>query len=375
MTRVFVNGISAKSGGGRSILTNFLKVARSRDDAFSYVVAVPAMDGYADLANERVSLVPMGRQSSNVLVPLASVGTLPQLIRRARCDLLFNLSDIPVATRVRQVFLFDWPYAAFPQSRAWQLSTAKDRVVRNAKLFFFKRLLPYVDVMIAQNDVLAEQLRLNYGLRDIHVIPNSVSVDNLGGGVERNFELGDGFKFLCLSRYYSHKNLELFVPLAEKFKAAGLKVKIVITISPEDGPGAKALLSEISNRRLSEIIINLGTVSMDHVPSLYKQTDALLLPTLLESFSGTYVEAMYHRRPIFTSDLPFAKGVCGSAAFYFDPDDAGATFDCLQAALEHPEKMSAKADAAARLRDTMPTWEDAYDAYSQAFLTSIRSGE
>lgn len=370
MVRVFVNGISAKSGGGRSILTNFLKVARSRDDAFSYVVAVPSMDGYADLVNERVSLVPMGRQSSTVLVPLASVGTLPLLIRRARCDLLFNLSDIPVATRVRQVFLFDWPYAAFPRSRAWQLSTFRDRAVRHVKLIFFKRLLHHVDVMIAQNDVLAEQLRLIYGLQDVQVIPNSVSVENIGGGVERNFELGDGFKFLCLSRYYSHKNLEILVPLAAKFKAVGLNAKIVITLSPEDGPGAEALLSEIENRRLGEIIINLGTVPMDHVPSLYMQTNALLLPTLLESFSGTYVEAMYHRRPIFTSDLPFARGVCGLAAFYFDPNDTDAIFDCLQAALERPGEMNAKADAAARLLNTMPSWEDAYDAYTQAFLTA-----
>lgn len=375
MARVFVNGISAKSGGGRSILTNFLKVARSRDDAFSYVVAVPSMDGYADLANERVSLVPMGWQSSNKMVPLASAVTLPGLIKRSRCDLLFNLADIPVATRVPQVFLFDWPYAAFPQSRAWQLSTAKDRAVRHAKLFFFKSFLPYVDLMIAQNDVLAEQLRLNYRLPDVQVIPNSVSVDNLSGGVERNFELSDGFKFLCLSRYYSHKNLEIFVPLAEKFKAAGLNAKIVITISPEDGPGSEALLTEIENRRLSEIIINLGTVSMDHVPSLYLQTNALLLPTLLESFSGTYVEAMYHRRPIFTSDLPFAKGVCGLAAFYFNPNNADAIFDCIQAALERPEEMNAKADAAARLLNTMPSWDDAYNAYSQTFLTVIRSGK
>ena len=31
------------------------------------------------------------------------------------------------------------------------------------------------------------------------------------------------------------------------------------------------------------------------------------MPTLLESFSGTYVESMYFEKPILTSDLDFAK--------------------------------------------------------------------
>jgi hypothetical protein len=49
---------------------------------------------------------------------------------------------------------------------------------------------------------------------------------------------------------------------------------------------------------------------MSDVPKWYKATQALLLPTLLESFSGTYIEAMHFERPIFTSNLDFAKEVC-----------------------------------------------------------------
>ena len=45
----------------------------------------------------------------------------------------------------------------------------------------------------------------------------------------------------------------------------------------------------------------------------------MILPTLLESFSATYIEAMFHGKTILTSDLDFARDVCGEAAFYFDP--------------------------------------------------------
>jgi glycosyltransferase involved in cell wall biosynthesis len=45
----------------------------------------------------------------------------------------------------------------------------------------------------------------------------------------------------------------------------------------------------------------------------------MLFPTLLESFSGTYIEAMHFGLPIITSDLDFAHTVCGDAAIYCDP--------------------------------------------------------
>ena len=60
---------------------------------------------------------------------------------------------------------------------------------------------------------------------------------------------------------------------------------------------------------------------MKDVPSLYRQCDGLLMPTLLESFSGTYVEAMFHNIPIFTSNFDFARDVCKDGAMYFDPFD------------------------------------------------------
>ena len=61
------------------------------------------------------------------------------------------------------------------------------------------------------------------------------------------------------------------------------------------------------------------TYAQSQLAAYYEHTDALLLPTLLESYSGTYNEAMRFHRPVLTSDLDFAHAVCGDAAVYFDP--------------------------------------------------------
>lgn len=367
MVKVFVNGISAKSGGGRSILTNFLKVASAAEDAYQYVVAVPDATTYRGFEDDRIKILPMPRQSRTVHIPLASVTSLPDCANAYGCDIIFNLSDIPIRTRLPQVFLFDWPYAAFPDSPAWHLSTLRERLLRHTKLYLFRRFLPFVDVMIAQNNVLADCLERHYGLKNISVVPNAVSIDNIASNNTHDFGLGEGTKLLCLSRYYSHKNIEIFLPLAEQIRNEGANIKIITTVAREDGQGAATFLENVVSRGLSNIIVNLGTIPMELVPSLYHQTNALLLPTLLESFSGTYVEAMFHKRPILTSDLPFAHGVCGSSAYYFDPADPQDIFKSISKMLTNQVDRKGKVSMAKDMLDEMPNWEQAYTAFTAIF--------
>jgi glycosyltransferase involved in cell wall biosynthesis len=134
-----------------------------------------------------------------------------------------------------------------------------------------------------------------------------------------DFKLPKGTLLLCLSRYYPHKNLEIFVPLAEEIKKRGLDFKIIITIDESQDRRVKPFLSLVRERGLDTIIINLGPVEMKNTPSLYKQCDGLLMPTLLETYCLPYVESMTHKRLILTSDMDFSRDVCGDAAVYFDP--------------------------------------------------------
>ena len=72
---------------------------------------------------------------------------------------------------------------------------------------------------------------------------------------------------------------------------------------------------------LAKNVINLGPIPQKSCPSVYKQCDALFAPTLLETFSAAYPEAMKMGKPILTSNYSFAKDVCQDAALYFDPLD------------------------------------------------------
>ena len=52
---------------------------------------------------------------------------------------------------------------------------------------------------------------------------------------------------------------------------------------------------------------------------MYKEIDASFVPTLLECFTANYPESMLMEKPILTSDLSFARELCGNSALYFDP--------------------------------------------------------
>jgi glycosyltransferase involved in cell wall biosynthesis len=102
---------------------------------------------------------------------------------------------------------------------------------------------------------------------------------------------------------------------------------------------------------------------MKNVPFLYKQCDALLMPTLLESFSGTYVEAMYHKKTIFTSDFDFAKVVCRDVAFYFNPFDENDILIQLEKAFNNMNLLQQKTDKAFRIVNEMDSWKDTMNKY------------
>ena len=257
---------------------------------------------------------------------------------------------------------------AYPDSYAWKLLDFKGRVVRYAKLFLFKKYLPKVNKIIAQNDALQKRLELLYGLECVSIIPNAVSLDAFK---EKYYDFGfaDGLKLLCLTCYYPHKNLEIFIPLAKLIRNRGLDIKIILTISKSQGKKAEQLLDEIKRNGLSDVIQNIGPVSMDSVPSLYKQTDGLLLPSLLESFSGTYIEAMYYKKPIYTSDFDFASCVCRDAAYYFDPLDAGDILEKILTSRKDLDAMRVKTEIGFCNMKNSPSWSQAFVMYDELFIS------
>ena len=123
----------------------------------------------------------------------------------------------------------------------------------------------------------------------------------------------DGCTLLTISTNNPHKNFAIIPNIALYLKRnfPDFKFRFLLTISEN-------ALGVISNE-IKDNILFLGWIDISECPFLYEQADIMFMPSLMECFTASYPEAMRMKKPIVTTDLEFARGLCGKAACYYKP--------------------------------------------------------
>lgn len=133
---------------------------------------------------------------------------------------------------------------------------------------------------------------------------------------------------LTLSSYYPHKNLEIIPSVIEELENRGYSnVRFLLTLK-------ETTFQKIYQGLDIHGIYNVGPVKPEECPTLYSYCDYMFLPSLAECFSASYPEAMIMKKPIITSDLSFARSICGNAAMYYKAMDSKAAADAIERLLK-----------------------------------------
>ena len=103
-------------------------------------------------------------------------------------------------------------------------------------------------------------------------------------------------------------------------KYPDFNIRFVLTCKEGD-----LTISEKSKRH----IVFVGKIDVSECPALYEQSDIMFMPSLMECFTATYPEAMRMEIPIVTTDLEFARGLCGDAACYYSAVDPAAAAEAI----------------------------------------------
>lgn len=189
-----------------------------------------------------------------------------------------------------------------------------------------------------ETEVIAEAVRKRFPSKPVTLIPNSCSQPFVCGrqasagktSILPEKKPGE-FRVVTLSRPYPHKRLEMVPRVAMHLQAHAPETRFQFYLSLD--PKRTAWL-KIARRAailgVREMVNTVGEVPPESAPAFYENADAMFLPTVLESFSAAYAEAMAMGVPIVTSDLPFARSICRGSALYFKPDDPRAAADCLR---------------------------------------------
>ena len=165
----------------------------------------------------------------------------------------------------------------------------------------------------------------------INIVKNTCAIEYLSYKNNLvNSSMQQNTKILTLSAYYPTKNLEIIPHVAKELSALlqNNDFEFVLTI-PKDTVEERSLMDTAKSLGVSNIVKNIGPVKLVDGPKLYRSCHIMFLPSLLETFSANYPEAMAMGLPIVTTNLGFAKDICRDAALYYPPKDAEAAARCI----------------------------------------------
>lgn len=314
--------------GGRVVGINFIKSLKDCAPDHKFLILAPPNVGYEELELPEGSRMMFYEGGSNPIRQWKyDTIVLPKIAQKYEPDVVFAMGNIGLVNPpCPQALLFHRPHLVYP-SIHYSRETKKARFLD----WFYKRrvksCLKKTKLVFCQTDVVKSRFNstFNFPLDKIEIMPNAVStfVQTETEKVDKPsvFSGSSHFNLFYLTRFYAHKNLEILLELFRNHTEELKNVRCILTINSGQHPNASDFLNKIRFYGLEKQILNVGPLNQDELAGYFCHADALLFPTLMESFSGTYLEAMHFGLPILTSDLDFAQYTCDNAAIYFDPWD------------------------------------------------------
>lgn len=160
----------------------------------------------------------------------------------------------------------------------------------------------------------------------ISVIPNTpaeIFWDNLDEKSYDRTVQGPITRIATIAAPHVNKNL-IIIPevLQALLKKLGVNASVEFHVTiPEGTQFYRNFMQLIDFYHLENCIVNHGYLTVAKCKDLLVDSDVLFMPTLLETSSATYYEAMLTDTPIVTTDLDFSHDACHNAALYYDPLD------------------------------------------------------
>lgn len=322
---LLINCSNLKVGGGLQVADSICNQLRR----YPYLHFIVVLSSYLSLTKDKIS------HYSNVEVFTYDIPDTIQSIIRGRDIFLDSLVDKNAVDAVLTVFGpsrwcpkvphlsgFAMPHIVIPESPFFK----RQPIFQKLKWKFWCKLREWsfkksADYFWTENPYISRRLERLLGDKKVFTVTNyynQVFDEPELWGKKHTIPEFDGVTCLTVSSYYAHKNLKIIIEVVRIMRVIhpDFHIRFVLTIDED-----QMLVPE----DVHSSFIFIGKVDVSECPHLYKQSDIMFMPSLLECFTATYPEAMRMAKPIVTTDLEFARGLCSDAACYYsavDPYDA-----------------------------------------------------
>lgn len=265
---------------------------------------------------------------------------------------------------------FAQPWIIYPHNELYGRMPVLKRLRTRLKYWVQAQFFKRSDILVVELEHVKEGLVRKLGIDParIHVVYNCVSALYRDKSLWKHVTMPDcngSIRLGFLGRNYLHKNTAVFPEiLGELHQRHGIKAKFYVTFREDEW--------QACSQAFRSACINVGPLTTAQCPNFYRGLDAVVFASLLECFSATPLEAMAMEKPLFASDRPFNRDICGNHAWYFDPLSPGDAADkiarmfmnggpeasALAAAREHAFSFSTPATRAAEYLSILDTHYD-----------------
>jgi len=329
-TRLLVNGLHSKSGGGVTYLRNVLPLF-ARDEE---------IDLHLCIQEDQRSLLPAGMENVTLHVlphPLTfwrllfwEQISLPRLARRIAADATFSPANYgPVFSPNTVILIRNAIHVAFVERRPIKFVYWAGVYAATAlSLIRCRRAIAVSEY--ARRSVTAGLLK---GLRDrIRVIPHGV--DPMYTPPPANAKREDFI--LAVSDVYVQKNLTNLLFAVARLRPYHPSISLRIAGSFIDADYYETLKRIVDNENLADHVQFLGQVSPANLVDLYRRCAVFIFPSVVETFGNPLVEAMASAAPIASSNTAAMPEVVGDAGLLFDPTDVDAIAVAINKFIRNP---------------------------------------
>lgn len=358
--RILVNATSLAVGGGIQIGISFIEHAsrpQNADIEFRFAVSRPIFEGLppALRSDERVCIFDIS--PARIIDGRHCRRRLREMETNFRADIVYSLG-LPSYVRFHapEVGRYTNGWETHPSALAWSSIPLWERSTRWLKNTVRRWWAGRASYFESQTEAAKAGImrRMKVPADRVLVVPNAPNSIFLAEGEGLRAKVpGSTVEIFCLAADYRHKNLNCIPDVARVLRdlRPGVPFQFILTLVPE-GRIFREIEEKCLRLGVRDMVVNLGPIKLSECPARYRASDIVFMPTLLETFSATYLEAMAMSVPIVATDLDFARSVCADAARYYDPRSARAAAEAiLEVAEDHALRARLIEAGRARLKE------------------------
>ncbi len=323
-------------GGGVKNSAIFIKYAL-KDKRFQYIFAVsPQVKDILDKWN--VNTDQMYLFDISPARDKNQRNRLKKLSKDLKADMVFTMAGPAyIDFDILHVMGMSNPYVSHVDLQGLRIGNSPFAIMKNILLTSYQSYYARkADFFIFQTNAARNGFckRLFIDKSRTEVIVNSIGnefLDYFRNQPFKNMDINSKISIFCPAAAYKHKALHLIPSIANKMreKTQGkYEFEFILTIDKD-----LSYWLEIENitkkLNVKKYIKTIGLFNYTEAPKLYEKSDLVFVPSILETFSASYLEAFVAKKPLIVADKGFARDICKDGAIYIDPFDPSATAEII----------------------------------------------